>query len=112
MTRKRQSGSTVFVIVWEFRCRKARRREFEKAYSPEGIWARFFRRGEGYIRTELLCDREDPLRYLTIDVWRLRKAYEQFKKENRDEYQTIDRQCESLTEAEQKIGEFQAIEAK
>lgn len=40
------------------------------------------------------------------------KAYERFKKQNRDEYQTIDRQCESLTEAQQKIGEFQAIEAK
>jgi heme-degrading monooxygenase HmoA len=112
MTKKRQKEFSVFVIVWEFRCRKARRREFENAYSPDGIWARFFRVGEGYIRTELLCAGEDPLRYLTIDVWRSRKAYEQFKKQNRDEYQAIDRQCESLTEVEQKIGEFQAIETK
>jgi hypothetical protein len=40
------------------------------------------------------------------------KAYEQFQKHNRDEYQAIDRQCESLTEVEQKIGEFRAIDAK
>jgi len=112
MTKKPQKGSSVFVIVWEFRCRQARRREFQNAYSSNGTWARFFRRGEGYLRTELLRDREDPLRYLTIDVWRSRKAYEQFKKQHRDEYQAIDRQCESLTEVEQKIGEFQAVEAK
>jgi quinol monooxygenase YgiN len=112
MTKKSQKESSLFVIVWEFRCRKARRRQFEKAYSPDGIWARFFRGGEGYIRTELLCEREEPLVYLTIDVWRSRKAYEQFKKQNRDEYQAIDRQCESLTEVERKIGEFKAIEAK
>jgi len=40
------------------------------------------------------------------------KAYEQFKKQNRDEYQAVDRQCESLTQVELKIGEFRALEAK
>src|SRR5579864_6550471 len=105
MTTKREKKSSVFVIVWEFRVRPNKRRAFEKAYAPDGVWGRLFRRGDGYIRTELICDREEPLRYLTIDVWQSRQAYERFKKKNRAEYQAIDQRCESLTRTEKLIGE-------
>jgi ribosomal-protein-alanine N-acetyltransferase len=110
MTTKREKKSSVFVIVWEFRVRPNKRRAFQKAYSPDGVWGTFFRRGEGYIRTELIRDRENPQRYLTIDVWVSRQAYERFKKHNRVEYLAIDEEYESLTQSEKLIGEFQSIE--
>jgi hypothetical protein len=105
MSRKRVKKS-VFVIVWEFRVRSAKRRAFERAYGPDGDWARFFRRGKGYIHTELLSDRGTQLRYLTLDFRESRPDYERFKKENRAEYQAIDKKCESLTEKEVEIGQF------
>jgi quinol monooxygenase YgiN len=109
MTTKREKKSSVFVIVWEFRVRPNKRRAFDKAYASDGVWGTFFRGGEGYVRTELIRDCKEPHRYLTIDVWQSRQAYERFKKQNRAEYLAIDKECESLTQSEKLIGEFQSI---
>lgn len=98
-----------FVIVWEFHVQARKRGAFEKAYSPSGVWGAFFRTGKGYIRTELIRDREHPLRYLTLDVWDSRESYERFKKENRAEYQAIDKKCELLTASEKRVGEFLTV---
>jgi heme-degrading monooxygenase HmoA len=108
MNKKKPRG-TEFVIVWEFRIKPRKRREFEKVYGLNGAWAEFFHSGKGYIRTELLRDLETPGRYLTIDLWTSRQAYLRFKKENRAEYQAIDQKCLSLTEDEVKIGEFYGV---
>ena len=105
MSQKRGTKSG-FIVVWEFRVRPGKRRAFEKAYGPDGDWARFFRTGKGYICTELLSDRGTPLRYLTLDFWKSRTDYERFKEENRAAYQAIDKKCASLTEKEVKIGQF------
>jgi ribosomal-protein-alanine N-acetyltransferase len=109
MTAKREKRSSLFVIVWEFRVRSNKRAAFEKAYSPDGVWTKLFRHGEGYIRTELIRDCKEPQRYLTIDVWVSRRAYERFKKQNRAKYQAIDKECDSLTQSEKLIGEFQSV---
>jgi heme-degrading monooxygenase HmoA len=106
---RRKPGKTEFVIVWEFRVRRGKQREFERVYGAEGDWARFFRRGHGYIRTELIRDVETPRRYLTIDLWTSRPAYLRFKKKNRHEYLAIDEKCASLTRDEVKIGEFRKL---
>ena len=104
--KQKRARKPQLMIVWEFRIPPGKRREFEKAYGPDGDWARFFRTGKGYIRTELLRDRRMPHRYLTLDFWKSRTDYERFKKENHVEYQAIDKKCESLTEKEVEIGQF------
>jgi heme-degrading monooxygenase HmoA len=60
--------------------------EFERIYGPEGEWAVFFRRGDGYVGTELLRDVEAPGRYVLIDRWESAAAYQAFIDGNRDEY--------------------------
>jgi ribosomal-protein-alanine acetyltransferase len=107
MNGKRHSPG--LVIVWEFRVRSGKRRLFEKIYGPEGEWAKLFRRDEAYIRTELIRDAKTPARYLTLDFWSSRKAYQKFKIENRKEYATIDKKCESLTVSEKCLGEFDSL---
>lgn len=107
MTIERKSSQAEFVIVWEFRVRSGKGREFERIYGPEGVWVEFFRQGKGYIRTELVRDLKAPRRYLTIDYWASRATYLRFKEENLAEYQAIDERCLSLTEGEVLIGEFQ-----
>jgi heme-degrading monooxygenase HmoA len=104
---KKKSGKAGFVVVWEFQVCSAKRREFERVYCSDGVWAKLFRRGEGYIRTDLVRDLRTPGRYLTLDFWASREAYARFKKENRAEYQAIDERCASLTESEVRVGEFQ-----
>jgi quinol monooxygenase YgiN len=107
VTIKKKSGKAGFVVVWEFRIRRGKRGEFERIYGPDGAWAKLFRSGEAYIRTDLIRDLKAPGRYLTLDVWTSHEAYARFKKENRAEYRAIDEKCASLTESEVQIGEFQ-----
>jgi heme-degrading monooxygenase HmoA len=74
------------VIALVFRYEVRDPESFERAYGPEGDWAQFFRRGRGYIGTELLRDVEEAERYLVIDRWESAEAYNAFLAENDDEY--------------------------
>ncbi len=98
-----------YLIVWEFRPKKGVEMAFEDAYGPKGIWARLFQHGEGFVATELNHDLKDPGRYLTLDFWTSKQAYEAFRAAHVAEYQAIDEQCESLTEREKEIGTFQRL---
>src|SRR6266567_720989 len=108
MTTKKKS-SPGLVILWEFHVRPAKRRTFEKAYGPDGEWAKFFHRDKAYIRTELIRDRQSRLRYMTFDYWTSRSAYRRFRKENQTEYASIDKLCAAMTTKEKLIGEFEAV---
>jgi heme-degrading monooxygenase HmoA len=101
-----------FVIVWEFRIRTVKRRAFERAYGPNGEWATLFRKGKGFLGTELIRDVHDADRYLTLDFWKSRKDYERFKRENREMYQLIDQRCELLTTRESELGQFSCRTSK
>jgi heme-degrading monooxygenase HmoA len=96
--------------VWGFRVPGRQQRAFEKEYGPDGAWAQLFRTGEGYMRTELLRDRQTPGRYLTIDRWVSRKAFVNFKKQKRAEYKALDKKCAALTQKEKLLGEFESWE--
>jgi heme-degrading monooxygenase HmoA len=74
----------VIALVFSYEARDPQ--EFERVYGPEGEWARFFRRGPGYIGTELLHDVEAPGRYVVIDRWESAEAYNAFVAEHREEY--------------------------
>ena len=100
-----------FVVIWEFRVARSNCRKFESAYGPGGEWAKFFSRtrDNGYIETQLIHDRSNSQRYLTLDFWTSKQAYSRFKKENRLEYNAIDQRCESLTESESRVGRFSIV---
>ncbi|MGH9751090.1 MAG: antibiotic biosynthesis monooxygenase family protein [Candidatus Polarisedimenticolia bacterium] len=98
----------MYVLVWEFRPRRGREAEFEAAYGPEGEWVRLFRTVEGYLGTELHRDTADSRRYLTIDRWSSRSAYESFRAAHREAYEAIDRRCVAFTEKETPVGSFEA----
>ena len=74
----------MIAIVFRYEARDPE--EFKGAYGPEGDWAEFFRRGEGYIGTELLHDVEEPERFLVIDRWESGEAYNAFLAEHQAEY--------------------------
>jgi heme-degrading monooxygenase HmoA len=74
------------LIALVFRYEVREPEEFERAYGPEGEWAEFFRRGDGYIGTELLKDLEEPERYLVVDRWESADSYNAFLAANNAEY--------------------------
>jgi heme-degrading monooxygenase HmoA len=99
----RDSG---YVVIWEFRVKPGMEFAFEKDYGSEGVWARFFATGTGFIRTELTRDSSASRRYITLDFWVSQEAYEKFREKNAEQYHTIDAQCEAMTESEVEIGRF------
>lgn len=100
------SDGTQYVIVWEFRVRREKEQEFVEQYGPEGSWAQLFRRSGGYIRTELVRDVTDHLRFLTLDYWQTEEEFNDFRERNLAEYQRLDKKFEGLTEKETRLGAF------
>ncbi len=97
------------VILWEFRVRPEAVGRFLEQYGPSGSWAALFKRGEGYLGTELLGDPADPARFVTIDRWQSREARERFLGHFGEAYAALDHACEALTLSERLLGEFEAF---
>jgi heme-degrading monooxygenase HmoA len=81
--------------------------DFEQAYGPEGEWAQFFGTGRGFVGTELLRDVETPGRYLVVDRWESREAYNDFVAANRDEYMRRVDQSAFHYDRELRLGTFE-----
>ncbi len=96
----------MFVILWDFEVKLGCVKRFEESYGPNGDWARFFRRDPHYRETRLLRDPSHSNRYLTADFWDSREAYENFQRENREEYRALDASFEQLTVREKHVGSF------
>ena len=101
-----------YLAIWRFEIKAESRAPFEEIYGPDGAWARLFRQSPDYRGTKLLRDLSRPGRYLTLDHWSSREAFHVFKQEHATEYATLDKQCESLTEREAMVGEFEEARAK
>ena len=99
----------MFVIVWEFVVKRDRLAEYERAYASAGDWAQLFRRAEGFVDTALLRDREDRTRFLTIDTWLSRDAYDAFRAAFDTEYVALDARTEAFTESERRIGVYETV---
>jgi heme-degrading monooxygenase HmoA len=97
----------VLVIVFSYEARNAE--QFERVYGPEGEWAEFFRRGHGYVGTELLRDAETSGRYLVIDRWESREAYQAFVEERREEYMRRVDDTAFYYAAELRLGTFENV---
>jgi heme-degrading monooxygenase HmoA len=95
-----------YVIVWEFRIKPQAEAEFVRHYSPDGSWAQFFRGSKGYIRTELVRDVADHLRFMTLDYWQSQSEFKKFREQNLAEYDRLDKEFEGLTEKETRLGSF------
>jgi len=83
--------------------------EFERVYGPDGEWAQFFRGGRGYVGTELLRDVETTGRYLVVDRWETRDAYNDFVAANRDEYMRRVDETAFRYEHELRLGTFESV---
>ena len=98
-----------YAYVWEYIIKPGRMTDFETAYGPEGTWVQLFRRADGYVRTELLRDRRDPNRFVTIDFWQSASHWESFRALFSDDFEQLDAECEELTSSETEIGRFDPV---
>jgi heme-degrading monooxygenase HmoA len=98
----------VFVYIWEYIVKAEKKSEFERVYGPDGEWVKLFKQGAGYLGTELHRDTSNTQRYLTVDYWASKKARDNFREKFAEEFTKLDKQCESLTEKENFLGDFES----
>jgi len=99
----------MFVIIWEYEVSESERSEFERIYASTGAWAGLFSKSKEYLGTELLHDEANQHRYITIDRWVSKEAYEDFLNKRKKEYKALDDKCEELTIRETLIGKWITI---
>ena len=99
----------MYAIIWEYQVKAECSAQFEKVYASNGTWAELFRQGKGYISIELLYDEIHPQKYITIDRWDSAEDHEAFCTKYRKEYETLDAQCERLTEHETLLGKWESV---
>jgi heme-degrading monooxygenase HmoA len=97
------------VIIWRFTPKRGKEAEFESHYVAGGAWDRLFRRGQGFLGTELLRPTGDDAAYVTIDRWRSAEDFAVFLRDHDEAYAALDAHCESLTSDEVRIGIFSTI---
>jgi heme-degrading monooxygenase HmoA len=93
-----------FVRIWAYRPADGAEAGFAAAYGAEGAWVELFRRGAGYLGTDLF--RAPDGRWLTIDRWQSREGWEAFLAEHRPKYEATDRACAALTAEEWNLGDW------
>ncbi len=82
---------------------------FEKIYWPDGDWAQLFRKAKGYIATDLHQDISNTSRFITVDLWNTKEDRDNFRKKYSKEFELLDEHCESFTEQEKLIGDFDTV---
>ena len=92
-----------FAAVFLYEVDNDGRDAFEAVYGPDGEWARFFAGDGAYRGTELLRAGE---RYVVIDRWDSREAYETFLAARADEYAARNRNAARLWLREEDVGRF------
>jgi hypothetical protein len=104
-----QHAGWMYLVIWEFQVLPGMEMTFESIYGPGGSWVRLFEQSAAFMGTELSVDDDNPSRYITLDFWISREAYEQFRCQHAAEYKVIDAQCEQLTVSEREIGRFKRV---
>ena len=96
------------IRVWSFQPAPGREGEFAAAYSGDGVWARLFGQAEGFVGTRLLAPEEAGGRWLTLDEWQSRDAFDRFQQAQGDAYRTLDEELAGLTADERFVGAFES----
>ena len=100
----------MYLILWEYQVSPNKQSEFGMIYSPTGTWAELFKRGTGYVGSELLRDESRPNRYFIIDRWLTKKDYETFMLHHEDEYKALSEEYKDLVETESLVGKWITID--
>jgi heme-degrading monooxygenase HmoA len=94
----------MYRIVWEYDVRASEVPQFEDVYGREGLWTKLFSNSPDYVSTELFRSLAKSNRFINMDFWRSRVAYESFRKAHAAEFAHLDEWCERLVEHERTLG--------
>lgn len=97
-----------YILVWEFQVPLRQEADFERAYAADGPWAVLFAKAAGFHGTRLLTCAEQEGRYLTVDEWESKAAFDGFRATFGAQYEALDKRLEGVAGVERRIGAFTA----
>ena len=100
----------MYTYVWEFQVQPEFKEEFEFSYGSHGEWVKLFKQHPAYVRSDLLKDQTDPLRFLTIDTWKSIEGYRSFREKFRIEFDALDKKFEEYTRNERHLGDYDLLD--
>ncbi len=95
--------SDMYVRVWEYEVAADFMDPFMSAYGADGDWAKLFRRGRGYVGTELYRSTDDEARFVTVDRWTDQAAWRAFLEEWGETYQGLDTTLAGITASQRSL---------
>ena len=98
--------NNVFAYIWEYIVKDKHIATFERTYGPEGDWVQLFKKADGYMTTDLHQDIANPNRFVTVDFWATKDDRDNFRKQFSEDFEILDARCESYTDREQFMGDF------
>ena len=102
--------SNFFAYIWVYDVLPGQVDDFRHLYGPSGRWVALFRQAPGYLDTQLLQDRTQARRFVTIDRWESREAFTAFRLDFADEFDRLDGIGDQMTSNEVLLGEFDVSE--
>ena len=98
----------VYTRIWEYEVAEADIGAFLVAYGADGDWAQLFRRGPGYLGTELYRGVEKANVFLTVDRWRDETAWHAFLEEWSETYDGLGKRLGGLSSFQRLLHEGSA----
>jgi heme-degrading monooxygenase HmoA len=99
----------MYCILWKYEVEPSKHAEFEKEYSRNGTWFKFFEPCDDYLGHDLLKNTQENS-YSLIDRWMSKEDYEGFLKSNQTEYDQMNQKSSSLYTSETCLGTFELIQ--
>jgi heme-degrading monooxygenase HmoA len=97
-------------IFYRYRIHPSQVLAFEHAYGSTGPWAKLFMRHPGYIRTRLFRHKDEANVYVTVDVWKSKADWDDFRSKNADDYRDLDKKLAMLKLEEHLLGHYEGAD--
>lgn len=94
-------------IISEYIVHESDRGQFELVFARGGAWSKLFARHRGFRGTSLLRDKENPGRYLIIDVWDSSTDWKDAIAETQSEYSELMATLSTWTQSKARLGIFE-----
>lgn len=98
----------MYYIIWSYRIDQGKQAQFEKEYSRNGTWFKFFEECDDYLGTELIKNNDDGS-YLLIDKWISKETYDRFVSDNSPKYNELNDHLQNLYAIESRVGEYTTL---
>ena len=96
-------------VVWAFLAKEEARQQFILVFGPGGVWSNFFASAAGFRGAVLLCQEDNPSRFLLIETWQSVAKRQGFLDEHAGPWSELLDRIAQLIETKAELGTFRML---